>query len=335
VNESRVLPLPARLLALGIVALFAMIVSVRIGSVSLSTRELWDALLGRGDPTVATIIRELRLPRTAQALLVGAALATSGTALQALLRNPLAEPYTLGVSSGAAVGAVITVVTGLSARFAWAAPLASFAGAVVALLLVLRIAFSVGRTLDVRVLLLSGVVVGSFLTAVIWLLLTFASDQAVRSAVFWMMGSNSGASWGGVTILGVCFVPAFSVLLASARSLNLLAIGEPTARSLGASVERTKLLAFGAATVLTATGVAVSGTIGFVGLIVPHALRLAWGGDNRALLPSAALAGAAFLTCADTAARTIANANELPIGVVTALVGVPFFLWLLKRPASI
>ncbi|MEP6621330.1 MAG: iron ABC transporter permease [bacterium] len=320
-----------RLLILTVVLGFAILLSVRIGAVSLTTRQLWDALLGQGDATTTTIIRQLRLPRTLQAALVGAALAASGTTFQALLRNPLAEPYILGVSSGAAFGAVVTVVTGLTERFVWALPFASFLGAILAMLLVLRIAFSVGGTLDTRVMLLAGVVVGSFITAVIWLVLTFADDQALRSAVFWMMGSNAGASWAGVKVLAVCFVPAFGVLVALARPLNLLAIGEPTAQYLGASVERTKLLAFGAATLLTATAVGVSGTIGFVGLIVPHAIRLLWGSDNRALLPCAALAGAAFLASADTVARTIAHANELPIGVVTALVGVPFFIFLLKR----
>jgi iron complex transport system permease protein len=330
-----VLPLAARLFVLTIILVIVLVLSIRLGTVSLTTRQVWDALLGTGDPTTATIVRQLRLPRTTQAALVGAALAASGTTFQALLRNPLAEPYILGVSSGSALGAVIAVVTGLSNRVVWALPLMAFIGAIVAMLLVLRIALGVGRTLDTRVLLLAGVVVGSFITAVIWLLLTFADDQAVRSAIFWMMGSNSGASWEGVKILAICFVPAFVVLLALARPLNLLAIGEPTAHYLGASVEQTKLLAFLAATVLTATAVAVSGAIGFVGLIVPHAIRLLWGSDNRGLLPCAAIAGAAFLATADTASRTIAGANELPIGVVTALVGVPCFVWLLKRPRAI
>lgn len=329
-----VLSLTVRLGLLAGVLLIALVMSIRLGAVSLTNRQLIDALLGEGDGTIMTIVRQLRLPRTIQAALVGAALAVSGATFQALLRNPLAEPYVLGVSSGAAAGAVITVVTGLSNRYVWALPVAAFAGATCAMLLVLRIAFSVGRTLDTHVLLLAGVVVGSFLTALVWLFLTFADAESVRSAIFWMMGSHSSATWGGVRILIACFIPAFAVLVALARPLNLLAIGEPTARYLGTSVERTKLLAFAAATLLTATSVAVSGTIGFIGLIVPHAIRLLWGSDNRALLPCAALAGAAFLVTADTTSRTIAGPNELPIGVVTALVGVPFFIWLLRRPKA-
>lgn len=323
-------------IALLSVLLTAMLVAaIRLGAVPLSLDELLDAMRGQGDASTITIIRELRLPRAFQAALVGAALAVSGATFQALLRNPLAEPYILGVSSGAATGAVMTVVTGWSARTAWALPVAAFAGAVVSMLLVLRIAISVGRALDNRVLLLAGVVVSAFLVALIWLVLTFADAESVRSAIFWMMGSHAGASWRTVSVLATCFVPAFVILLGLGRPLNLLAIGEPTAAYLGTSVERTKLIGFATAALLAAASVAVSGTIGFVGLIVPHAVRLLWGSDNRALLPCAALAGAAFLVGADTLARTLAGATELPIGVVTALIGVPFFVWLLRRPAGI
>ena len=327
-------PLWIRLCVLATLVAFSMMLALRLGAVPLSTRALFEALTGAGDATVITIVRELRLPRAFQAALVGAALAVSGATFQALLRNPLAEPYILGVSSGAAVGAVVTVVTGWSLRFIWALPLAAFTGAIVSMLLVFRIAFSVGRALDTRVLLLAGVVVSSFLVALIWLVLTFADTESVRSAIFWMMGSHSGASWRSVGILASCLVPALIILFALARPLNLLAVGESTAAYLGTSVERTKWLAFGTATLLTAASVSVSGTIGFVGLIVPHAVRLIWGGDNRALLPCSALAGAAFLVSADTVSRTLAGANELPIGIVTALVGVPFFVWLLRRPSS-
>jgi iron complex transport system permease protein len=268
--------------------------------------------------------------------LVGGALAIAGATFQALLRNPLAEPYTLGVSSGAAAGAVLTVVTGWSIRTVWALPAAAFAGGAVAMLLVFRIAFSVGgsRSLDTRVLLLAGVVVSAFLIAIVWLVLTFADTDSVRSAIFWMLGSNAGASWRSVGILFVCFVPALVILCSLARPLNLLSIGEPTAAYLGTSVEKTKLVAFGTATLITAASVSVSGTIGFVGLIIPHAIRLVWGSDHRGLLPCSALAGAAFLVAADTLARYVAGANELPIGIVTALIGVPCFVWLLRRPGT-
>lgn len=327
-------PVWLRLVVLATLVALSMILALRLGAVPLSTRALFDALGGTGDATMITIVRELRLPRASQAALVGAALAVSGATFQALLRNPLAEPYILGVSSGAAAGAVLTVVTGWSLRNIWSLPSAAFAGAILSMLLVFRVAYSAGRALDTRVLLLSGVVVSSFLVALIWLVLTFADTESLRSAIFWMMGSHAGASWRSVGILGTCLVPALLVLFALARPLNLLAIGESTAAYLGTSVERTKWIAFATATLLTAASVSVSGTIGFVGLIVPHAVRLVWGGDNRALLPCSALAGAAFLVSADTAARTLAGANELPIGIITALVGVPCFVWLLRRPSS-
>jgi iron complex transport system permease protein len=328
----RTWPVSLRLAVLAVIAVLALFAGVRLGAVSVTMRELVDAVAGRGNPTTVTIIRELRLPRALQAALVGAALAMSGATLQALLRNPLAEPYILGVSSGAAVGAVLTVVTGLAARIVWSLPVAAFAGAVLSMLVVFRIAFNVGRTLDTRVLLLAGVVMSAFLAALIWLVLTFAETEAVRSAIFWMMGSHANASWRSVGILAACLVPSVILLFALARPLNLLAIGEPTAAYLGTSVERTKLVAFGTASLLAAASVSVSGTIGFVGLVVPHTVRLIWGGDNRSLLPCAALLGAAFLVAADTLARSVAGATELPIGIVTALVGVPFFVWLLRRP---
>ncbi len=278
-------PVPMRLALLSCVVIGALVAAVRLGAVPLSTRVLLDALNGRGDPSTVTIIRELRLPRALQAALGGAALAVSGATFQALLRNPLADPYILGVSSGAAAGAVLTVVTGWSVRTVWALPLAAFAGAILSMLLVLRIAFTVGRALDTRVLLLAGVVVSAFLVALIWLVLTFADTESVRSAVFWMMGSHAGATWNSVIMLLLCIVPAFVVLLGLARPLNLLAIGEPTAAYLGTSVEKTKLTAFAMATLLAAVSVAASGTIGFVGLVVPHAIRLVWGSDNRRAPP--------------------------------------------------
>jgi iron complex transport system permease protein len=329
---ARTWPVSLRLALLGVIAAVSLVAAVRLGAVSMTMGAMIDATLGRGDATTVAIVRELRLPRACQAALVGAALALSGATFQALLRNPLAEPYILGVSSGAAVGAVLTVVTGLAARFVWSLPLAAFAGAVLSMIVVFRIAFNVGRTLDTRVLLLAGVVLSAFLAALIWLVLTFADTEAVRSAIFWMMGSHANASWQSVGILAVCLVPSFVLLFSLARPLNLLAIGEPTAAYLGTSVERTKLIAFGTASLLAAASVSVSGTIGFVGLVVPHTVRLIWGGDNRSLLPSSALLGAAFLLVADTLARSVAGTNELPIGIVTALVGVPCFVWLLRRP---
>ena len=327
-------PLSLRLVFLAVIAAAALFARRATWRGLDEHARLIDAIAGRGDPTTITIIRELRMPRALQAALVGAALAVSGATFQALLRNPLAEPYILGVSSGAAVGAVLTVLTGLSLRFVWALPLAAFTGAVLSMLLVFRIAFSVGRALDTRVLLLAGVVVSAFLVAVIWLVLTFADTESFRSAIFWMMGSHANASWRSVGILTVCLIPALAILFSLARASTCSPSARPTAAYLGTSVESTKLVAFATATLLTAASVSVSGTIGFVGLVVPHAVRLVWGSDNRALLPCAALAGASFLVAADTLARSLAGANELPIGIVTALVGVPCFVWLLRRPSA-
>lgn len=319
-----------RLSALALATALALLVSVRMGAVPLSLGEILLAVRGEGDPVNLAIVQGLRLPRSVQAGLVGAALGASGATFQALLRNPLAEPYILGVSGGAAVGAVAAIVLGLTGS-AWVLPIAAFAGAILAIVAVLRIAASVGRALDTRVLLLAGVVVGAFFNAVILLALTLADAESFRSAIFWMMGSFSGATWRGSGVLALYLLPAMALLLALARSLNLMAIGEETAAYLGAPVERTKLLAFGTASLLAAAAVAVAGVIGFVGLIVPHVIRMLWGSDHRLLLPAAALLGAVFLMLADALARTVASPAELPVGVVTAFLGVPFFVWLLRR----
>lgn len=328
-------PRPAlRLPLLALLTGAALVASIALGAAGLSLREVVDALLGGGDEAARAIVVQLRLPRAALAALVGAALALSGAVFQALLRNPLAEPYVLGVSGGAAVGAVSAVVLGWAARAPWALPLAAFAGAACAIVLVFRIAAAVGRALDTRVLLLAGVVVGAFFNAIILLLLTFADVEAFRSAIFWMMGSLSGASWPAALLLAAYFFPAAAALLALARPLNLLALGEETALYLGTRVERIKWIAYLVASLLVAASVAVSGVIGFIGLIIPHAVRLVWGSDHRLLLPASLLAGAAFLLAADTLARTVAAPAELPVGVVTALVGVPVFVLLLTRRAG-
>jgi iron complex transport system permease protein len=321
----------AALLAL---TFLALVIAVRTGTVWLGVDQVLAALRGTGDPTTIAIVRELRLPRALDAALCGMALAASGATFQALLRNPLADPYVLGVSSGAAVGAVTAVMLGWSALGMWALPGAAFGGALVAIVLVLRIAAGVGEGLDTRVLLLAGVVIGAFFNAVMLLFLTFADVESFRSALFWMMGSNAGATWGQVGALAAYVAVGLAILLALARSLNLLALGDQTAATLGVSVERTKLAAYATASLLAAAAVAASGIIGFVGLVTPHVARMLWGSDNRSLLPAAALLGAAFLVLADTLARVAVAPTELPIGVVTAFVGVPFFVWLLRRRAG-
>jgi iron complex transport system permease protein len=309
----------------------SVILGVRFGSVPLTTGEALRALLGGGEDTHRLIVLQLRLPRTLLGLLVGGGLAMAGATFQALLRNPLAEPYILGISGGASVGAVLVIALGLVSAGSWVLPLAAFAGAVLAIVLVFRVATASGRAMDVRVLLLAGVVVAAFFSACIAFILSVSEARTVQSAVLWIMGSLAGADWREVSVAAAYTLPAAAVLATLARPLNLMSIGEETAHYLGADVEAVKRISLGVAALITAAGVAVAGVIGFVGLVVPHAVRLLVGSDHRSLLPLSFLAGAAFLTFADLAARVLLAPTEIPIGVITAFVGVPFFLVLLRR----
>lgn len=320
-----------RLLILAAVLLAAVLFSLSTGPVRIPLESVLESLTSAGDPTTRAIILDLRMPRTLLAIIAGGGLAVAGAVFQALLRNPLAEPYILGVSGGAAVGAVAAIVLGVGGIAAWSVPIAAFVGALLAILLVFRIALRVGRALDTRVLLLAGVVVGAFFNAVIMLLLSFAESEAYRSAIYWMMGNLLNASWRSALLMSLYVVPAVAVLIALARPLNLLAMGEETALHLGTPVERVKVVAYIVASLSVAASVALCGIIGFVGLIVPHALRLLWGSNHRLLLPGSFLAGGAFLLIADTAARTVAAPAELPVGIITALIGVPLFVTLLSR----
>lgn len=315
-----------------LVVLAASVVGgVRFGSVPLDTGQVFSALGGGGDPTVRDIVVGLRLPRVLLGVLVGGGLAMAGATFQALLRNPLAEPYILGISGGASVGAVLVLAFGWTTAGSWALPLAAFAGAVLAIVMVFGVATATGRAMDVRVLLLAGVVVAAFFSACITLILSVSSARTIQSAVLWIMGSLAAADWGNVGLTAAYTLPAALLLLTFARPLNLMAIGEETAAYLGTDVERVKRLALLVAALITASGVAVAGVIGFVGLVVPHAVRLLVGPDHRALLPLSFLAGGAFLTLADLVARLVLAPTEIPIGVITAFVGVPFFLLLLRR----
>ncbi len=319
----------AALLGLAVVLVFLL--SIRLGSVDLTTSEVLAALRGEGDLNVRRIVVDLRVPRAVLAILVGGGLSLAGAVFQALLRNPLAEPYILGISGGAATGAVLALATGLAASLSWALPAAAFAGALFAIVLVLRVAATADGGVDVRVLLLAGVVVGAFFTACMSFVLSISDARTVRSTVLWMMGSLASADWPTVGMVTLYTLPVAIALVGLARPLNLLAIGEETAGYLGANVERVKRIAYVLASLLTAAGVAATGVIGFVGLIVPHGVRLLVGADYRILLPLCFLAGAAFLTLADVVARTAMSPAEIPIGVITALVGVPLFLLLLRR----
>ena len=323
---------PLRIALLALAVLFAFALSVSFGASGLGPGDLWRTLVGDADPTTHAILLQLRLPRAVLAALVGGALGISGCTFQALLRNPLAEPYVLGISGGAAVGAVAVLVTGLGVAFPWMLPAGAFLGAVAAMALVLEVARRASPArMDTRVLILSGVIIGAFFNAIILLLLSTADIESFRSAIFWMMGNLSGAEWGSNGLLAVLLVPGSVVLLSLARAFNLLSRGEEVAHYLGAPVQRVKLTAYLAASLIVGAAVAAAGVIGFVGLIVPHAVRLAWGNDHRLLLPASFLAGIAFLLLADTAARLVVAPAELPTGVVTAVAGVPLFVALLMR----
>ncbi|MFC1660613.1 FecCD family ABC transporter permease [Gemmatimonadota bacterium] len=313
------------------VAFLAFFLNVRFGSVDLSNAQVVSALLGGGEEVHRTILLGFRLPRAILALLVGGGLALAGSVFQALLRNPLAEPYILGISGGAATGAVLVLSLGLVSLGSMVLPAAAFGGALLAILLVFRVAASTSRAMDVRVLLLAGVVVGAFFSAVIAFVLTVSEARTVRTAVLWMMGSLAGADWASVGVVVVYTIPSALLLMGLGRALNLMAIGEETASYLGTDVERVKRIAYGVASLITAAGVAVAGVIGFVGLIVPHGIRLLVGSDQRFLLPLSFIAGAAFLSLADLAARLLLAPTEIPIGVITAFLGVPLFLILLRR----
>ena len=294
------------------------------------------------DDVHAQIVVGVRLPRILMAALVGFALAAAGTVMQGFFRNPMADPSIIGVSSGAAVGAVAFIVfpAALSATvtlpligavdvglsYGAGVSLFAFVGALAAAFGVYAIATRHGRT-PVATLLLAGVAVQTFLGAVISYL-QLQAGESLRRIVAWLMGHLSGASWGEVAATAVVVPPLFLLLLAYARDLNVLLLGEEEARGLGIAVERTKRVLLGASALITAAGVAFAGVIGFVGLIVPHMLRLVVGPDHRVLLPTAALAGGSFLVAADTVAR--AGSTELPVGIVTAAVGAPFFVYLLS-----
>jgi iron complex transport system permease protein len=257
-------------------------------------------------------------------------LAVSGVVFQALLRNPLAEPYLLGVSSGAALGAVCALALGLSGSAYFVLPLAALAGAVFAISVVFAVA-QVDRRMDTRVLLLAGVVVSAFLSACVLLVLTFVRAETLRSIFFWTMGSLSGASWGMIRAMALYGLPAVVLLYGLSRHLDALALGEETAAHLGTETETVKRLAFLLASLLAAAAVSVAGVIGFIGLVVPHAVRLVGVRDHRALTPISFLVGGSALVLADAAARTAAAPMEIPVGVVTAFLGVPLFLVLLRR----
>jgi iron complex transport system permease protein len=305
--------------------------AVAHGAVSVSLGDVVDALRGRGDATAIAIVRDLRLPRVILGALVGAGLGASGAALQGSLRNPLAEPYLLGVSGGAAVGAVIAFAFGVTSDAV--ITLAAFAGGIGAVFVALAVSRVGGRGTrgDMRTLLIAGVIVGAFANAAIMVALARAEPNTVRGALWWMMGSAADATWTRAGWLAASIFLAGGALVYWAREIDVLSLGEDTAASLGVDSESSGRRVFLLAALLAAATVSAAGLIGFIGLVVPHIARRLGLRAHRPLIIAAGIVGATLVVVADLAARTVAPPTELPLGAITALLGVPFFLVQLRR----
>lgn len=320
------------LLLLGLLA--AVLAASLLGSERLPASAAMCALFSLGDSSCgltseqSTILLEIRLPRILLATAVGASLAAAGASYQALLRNPLAEPYLLGISNGAAVGTMIALV--FFGAFEWSRPLLAFVGALLATLVVYRLGQGRAGATPER-LILGGVIVTTFLSSAIVFVTTLMDATRIRSFTFWLLGDLSGATTSLLLVALPVAVFGTFVLAANARSLNLLMLGERDAFDLGVEVTRVRLVVFLAASLLVGSSVASGGSVGYVGLVVPHLVRLSLGSDNRITIVSAALAGALFVVVADTVARTLIAPRELPVGAITALIGAPLFIYLLKR----
>ncbi|MCB1662280.1 MAG: iron ABC transporter permease [Pseudomonadales bacterium] len=306
-------------------ALTSLIVSVSSGSMTLTFGQLWQALTTGSESLAHTLIWELRIPRAITAFMVGAMLSIAGALMQVILRNPLADPYILGVSGGASVAALLAMLAGIASI---GVSLSAFFGALLSTLLVFGIAHGTGSWSPMKVLL-TGVVLASGWGALISLILAISPDQGLRSMLYWLMGDFGYSSSYGWASLALLIGIASSYYLA--RPLNLLLHGSVQAASLGVSVEKVYLIIFIIASFLTAVSVSMAGNIGFVGLIVPHLVRLSIGSDHRTLLPASLLLGGTLMVIADLLARTLFSPQQLPVGVITALLGVPLFLFILYR----
>jgi iron complex transport system permease protein len=313
------------LVSLGVLALAALALALSVGSVPLDLSDVARALFGQGDETQRIIVRDLRLPRAVAAFATGSALALAGALLQVLLRNPLADPYVLGVSGGAAVGALSAMLLSLAA---WMVPAAAFAGAVASTAIVFGLARGAGPWSPLR-LLLTGIVIAAGWAAIVALILTLAPETQLRGMLFWLIGDLSSPPLTWTPLAAVLL--ALAVAMSFARDFNALARGETLAAAVGVDVARLPWLLFALAALLTAIAVTVAGAIGFVGLIVPQGVRLALGNDQRVVLPASVLGGGVLLLVADTLARVVAAPAQLPVGVITAMIGVPLFLVLLAR----
>ncbi len=325
------------LAALTATALVGMVLCLQYGTERIPLQEVMRIIMAPGAAaesasgvSPAVILWEVRLPRLLLAYLVGASLAVVGAALQALLRNPLADPYILGISSGAALGAALALQFGVTWAFGGfsAVQLVAFLFAASTIGVLYRIAGADGR-IPVQTLLLAGVIINAILSALILFITSLSDSTGAFRLFFWLMGSLATLGYAGLGALAAIVLLGIGLLCAQGRNLNLLSLGEDPAQGLGLGVERTKRVIFVTTAFLTGAVVAVSGLIGFVGMIVPHAVRMVLGPDHRLLLPASALVGGTFLAVADTAARSLLAPTELPVGVITALCGGPFFIYLL------
>lgn len=336
---ARRLTLPA----LAILLVGGALTGLTSGAASLTLGELghaaWATLTGATatDRVAQTILLEIRLPRILLGIMVGATLAVAGVVLQALFRNPLAEPTIVGVSAGASAAAVATIVFGaafaaLGPLILYVLPVSAFVGGFAATFLVMAIARVQGRT-PMMTMLLGGIAITALGGALMGLMMFLSNDEQLRSITFWMLGSLGGATWASIVPALIMMALTLTAMPMLMRNLNLILLGEREASSLGLQVDRFKNICVALVAAGVGAAVAVSGTIGFVGIVVPHLLRFIVGPDHRILLPASALGGAALLLWADVVARTLSPPAELPIGVLTALLGAPFFLWLLRRAA--
>lgn len=308
----------------------ALILSLAIGSVFISPADLWQTLMGRGTETASAILWRIRLPRTILIALTGAALGGSGAAYQGLFRNPLADPFLIGVASGAGLGAVIAMSVQWPYSF-WglmAIPMSAFIAALLTVFIVYSLA-RVGRTIPTTNLILAGVAFSSFATSLTSFLM-IRSTSEVRRALGWLLGGASQAGWTAILAILPYLIIGLGILLLSGHALNLLQFGDDQAQQLGLNVSRTKRILLTAASLATASAVAFSGIIGFIGLIVPHLFRLWAGPDYKRLIPLSILGGATALLISDILARVLLAPQEIPVGILTALAGAPFFLWVLR-----
>ncbi len=326
-----------------IILILALLISVLVGSVFISPAALFDLIVSafQGKPaaldpngTFATILLKLRLPHTVLLMLVGASLAGSGSAYQGLFRNPLADPFMIGVSSGAGMGAVLamTIKWPYTPLGLLAVPIAAFLGASLSVFVVAQMA-RVGKTIPTTNLILAGVSVSAFTSAITSLIMINSTGE-LRRAIVWMMGGSTLTGWGPVLGVLPYVIIGLTVLILLGNPLNVLQFGDEQAQQLGIPVQKVRLAIIFAATLTTAAAVAFAGVIGFVGLVIPHIIRLIWGGDYRRLLPLSMLCGASLLLITDVVARTVTAPQEIPVGIITALLGAPFFLWVLRRSKS-